>query len=161
MHFLVWNNLKTIKNAFYFTLKALFVLKIFIFLSQLSGHVEKRKDKVNFKIYDVTAYETIVIHILRYISRCKDNQTAIFGQLIEYNMINIFLEKTYTNCGGETSSRSFSKKSNYAYLRINSLKFYTVYFYCMPNWGLSSGLLCFIFLIKLFFLHAQKVKTKI
>ena len=104
------------KNAFYFTLKALFVLKIFIFLSQLFGHVEKRKDKVNFKIYDVTAYETIVIHILRYISRCKDNQTEIFGQLIEYNMINIFLEKTYTNCGGETSSRSFSKKSK---LRIS------------------------------------------
>ena len=29
------------KNAFYFTLKALFVLKIFKFLSWLFGHVEK------------------------------------------------------------------------------------------------------------------------
>ena len=29
------------KNAFYFILKALFVLKIFGFLSWLSGHVEK------------------------------------------------------------------------------------------------------------------------
>ena len=34
--------LKMMKNAFYFTLKALFVLKIFKFLSWLvNGHVEK------------------------------------------------------------------------------------------------------------------------
>ena len=30
-----------------------------------------------------------------------------FGQLIEYNMRNIFLEKLYTKCGGETSRRFF------------------------------------------------------
>ena len=30
--------LKILKNAFYFTLKALFVLKIFKFLSRLFGH---------------------------------------------------------------------------------------------------------------------------
>ena len=33
-----------------------------------------------------------------------------FGQLIENNMRNIFLEKTYTECGGETTPRPFSKK---------------------------------------------------
>ena len=33
--------LKTIKNAFYFILKALFILKIFKFLSWHFGHVEK------------------------------------------------------------------------------------------------------------------------
>ena len=33
-----------------------------------------------------------------------------FGQLIEYNMKNIFLEKSYTKCGGETSPRHFSGK---------------------------------------------------
>ena len=32
-----------------------------------------------------------------------------FGQLIEYNMRNIFLEKLYTKCGGETSPRPFSE----------------------------------------------------
>ena len=32
------------------------------------------------------------------------------GQLIGYNMKNIFLEKAYTKCGGETSSRPISKK---------------------------------------------------
>ena len=33
-----------------------------------------------------------------------------FGQLIEYNITNIFLEKSYTECGGETSPRPFSEK---------------------------------------------------
>ena len=33
--------LKMMKNAFYFILKALFVLKIFKFLSRLFGHVGK------------------------------------------------------------------------------------------------------------------------
>ena len=34
-----------------------------------------------------------------------------FGQLIEHNMGNIFHEKSYTKCGGETIPRPFSKKS--------------------------------------------------
>ena len=33
------------------------------------------------------------------------------GQLIEYNLRIIFLEKSYTKCGGETIPRPFSKKS--------------------------------------------------
>ena len=33
-----------------------------------------------------------------------------FGQLTECNMRNIFLEKSFTKCGGETSSRPFSEK---------------------------------------------------
>ena len=33
------------------------------------------------------------------------------GQIIEYNMRNIFVEKSYTKCGGETVPRHFSKKS--------------------------------------------------
>ena len=47
------------KNAFYFTLKALSVLKIFKFLSWRFGHVSKRLDekhKVNLEFYDVTAW---------------------------------------------------------------------------------------------------------
>ena len=45
------------KNAFYFTSKALFILKIFKFLSWRFGQVAKQldqKDKFNFKIYDVS-----------------------------------------------------------------------------------------------------------
>ena len=33
-----------------------------------------------------------------------------FGQLIEYNMRNIFVEKLYTKCAGVTISRPLSKK---------------------------------------------------
>ena len=33
-----------------------------------------------------------------------------FGQLIEYNMRNIFLEKSYTKSGRETIPRPFSRK---------------------------------------------------
>ena len=32
------------------------------------------------------------------------------GQLIDYSVRNIFLEKLYTNCDGETSPRAFSEK---------------------------------------------------
>ena len=39
--FLIESPLKMKKNAFYFMLKALFVLKIFTFLSWLFGHVGK------------------------------------------------------------------------------------------------------------------------
>ena len=34
-----------------------------------------------------------------------------FGQLIEYNMRNIFVEKSYTKCAGESILRPLSKKS--------------------------------------------------
>ena len=55
-------------------------------------------------------YQTIVIHVLSNISRSKGNRILKFGQLIEYNTRNIFLEQSYTKCGGETSTRPFSKK---------------------------------------------------
>ena len=38
---LIESPLKTMKNAFYFNLKTLFVLKIFKFLSRLFGHMGK------------------------------------------------------------------------------------------------------------------------
>ena len=66
---------------------------------------------VNFKIYDLTDWKTNTIHILPNISRSKDNQTMKFGHLIEYNMRNIFLEKSYTKCGGGLVPRPFYKKS--------------------------------------------------
>ena len=55
--------------------------------------------------------QTIAIHIFTNISRSKGNQAMQFGQLTEYNMRNIFLEKSFTKCGRETSPRPFSKKS--------------------------------------------------
>ena len=66
--------LKMMKNVFYFTSKALFVLKIFKFLSWPFGHVAKRldkKDKVNFKFYDITAWLTnnCNTHIAQYLEK--------------------------------------------------------------------------------------------
>ena len=58
-------------------------------------------------------WQTIVIHILPYISRSKGNQAMTFGQLIECNMKNIFLEKWYTKYGDETGPKHFSEKVKY------------------------------------------------
>ena len=68
--------LDIMKSTFYFTSKALFILKIFKFWSW-------------------------------YFNQWK------FGQLTEYNMKKKFLEKSYTECGGETRPRlrkKFSEK---------------------------------------------------
>ena len=62
------------KNAFYFILKVLLVLKISKFLSWLFGHVQKwldQKDKVYFEIYDVAAWLTdnCNTHIAQYLKK--------------------------------------------------------------------------------------------
>ena len=49
--------------------------------------------------------QTIAIHILPNISQSKCNQTMKFGQIIEYNKRNIFLQKLFGKWGRETSSR--------------------------------------------------------
>ena len=62
-----------------------------IFVLTFFGNVGKwldKKAKINFKIYGLT-----------------------FGQLIEYNVRNNFLENSYRKCYGETSPTPFSKKS--------------------------------------------------
>ena len=56
--------------------------------------------------------QTIAIHILPNISRNKGSQTMKLGQLIEYSKRNIFIEKSYTKCGGENMLRPFSKNQN-------------------------------------------------
>ena len=59
------------------------------------------------------------------ISRSKDNQTMKFGQLIVYN-----IRKNHTqNVEEKLFPDAFLKNQNWAYLRINSLKFYTVFFF--------------------------------
>ena len=66
--------------------------------------------------------QLIAIHILFNISRNKDSKTMKFGQVIEYNVRNIFLENTFTKCRGETPD-SFLKNQYCAYIWIYSLKF--------------------------------------
>ena len=93
-----WKPFKMIENAFYFMLKALYVLGVFTFLSWHLGYVEKQLDKkINSKFMtSQTGQQIITMHIICNISRSKDNQTMKFGQLIEDNMINFFLEKSHT-----------------------------------------------------------------
>ena len=52
------------------------------------------------------------------------------GQLIDYNLRNIFLEKSHTKCDRETIDRSFSKKPNLSI--FNGLKFCRGC-YCTPS----------------------------
>ena len=54
--------------------------------------------------------QTIAVLILPDISRSECNQKMKFGLLIEYNMKNIFVEKSLTKCAGETIPRPFCKK---------------------------------------------------
>ena len=52
--------------------------------------------------------------------------------LREYNIRNIFVEKSYAKCGRETIPRPFSKKIKIEFMAGSIvLKFYTVCFYWM------------------------------
>ena len=83
--------LEMMKNAFYFTLKPLFVLTIYDVITWLTSNCK--------------------IHILVNISRSNDNKTMKFGQLIKCNMRTIFFEKSFSKYGGKTIGRPFSKNS--------------------------------------------------
>ena len=93
-----------------------------------------RKDKVNSKIHVATAWLTnnCNTHISN-ISRSKGNRAMKFSQLMEYNMRNIFLEKSYTKCGGDTIPSPFSQKSKLSISLDQYSKIYTACFYCMPG----------------------------
>ena len=73
-------------------------MQVFINLKVLDHMISQRRK------------QTMAIGILPNISRSKRNQAMGFGQLIEYNIRNIFLEKSCTKCGGESIPRPFSKK---------------------------------------------------
>ena len=63
--------------------------------------------------------------ILPNISQSKDNQAMKPVQLMEYNLRNIFVEKSYTKRGGETIPWPFSNK--------NILKSHIYIFYCLSS----------------------------
>ena len=64
-----------------------------------------------------TGKEMITIHTLSNISRSKTNQIMKLGQLIEHDMRNIFLEKSYTNNVVEKLVKDpFLKNQNTVYI---------------------------------------------
>ena len=108
--------LQMLENSFFFVLKSLSVFKIFKFLSWLFRHVEKWLDwkyKFNFLSYDVTKREAnkCKTHFVQYLTK-KSNQKMKFGQLMEYNMRYIFLEKSCKKCGGEIFPDPSPKNQN-------------------------------------------------
>ena len=54
----------------------------------------------------------IPVRILSNISRRKGNPTMKFGQLIECNIRNIYLEKSCTKCGEKQVPNPFIKNQN-------------------------------------------------
>ena len=108
----VWLNASPtnmIKYAFCFTSKAIFVLKIFKYLSWCFRLCRKKlkKAKVNFKIYGVTTWETNNCNtfMAQYLKKQRQSDN-LFGQLLEYDRRNIFFEKPSRKWCSETSSRS-------------------------------------------------------
>ena len=59
-----------------------------------------------------TGQQIIAIHILPNISKSKDNQTMTFGQLIEYNKINIFLENDKQSVAEKLDPEPLIKNQN-------------------------------------------------
>ena len=76
------------------------------FLSRLFGHVGKTVWFATSKFMaSQPGLQTLVTHMLPNILQSKDNQTMKFGQLIEYNKRNIFVQILCIKWGRETSSR--------------------------------------------------------
>ena len=98
---------KNDEKYFYFIWKVLFVLKIYKFLSWLFGHVGKQLDPFRslWRQNLVNNY-----NILPNIPWSKGNETMEFGQLIEHNKINIFLQKPCRKWCRETTSRPLWEK---------------------------------------------------
>ena len=68
------------------------------------------------------------------ISRCKDKQAMKFVQLIEYNLRNIFLEKSPRKYSGEVSPRTFYKKSDLSISLNQKSVFIVCSSRCLPKY---------------------------
>ena len=93
------------------------------------------KDKVNFKIHDVTAWLANIckIHIAQYLKK-KGNQAIQYGHLIQYNMRSIFVEESYTKCAGDTAPRLLSKKLKLSISLDHERKVLNSFFLLEANW---------------------------
>ena len=108
--------------------KPVSVRKISILLCWLFG-VSKNVRLISKCMMSQPGKRTNAIHILPNMFRSKGNQTMKVGQLIENDTGNMFLEKSYTKCGGKTSPIVFSKISKLIISLNQWLKFYAVCFH--------------------------------
>ena len=113
VHSQVWENLWPLKAlwiCFLFLSKSSFIsLGICIFVMTFWSCRKNglfRKIRLTSKfMMSQPGLQTIAMHILPNISQSKGNQTMKFGQFIEYNKINIFLQNLWRKWGRETSTR--------------------------------------------------------
>ena len=101
-----WKPFKNDERCFLFHLKRFFK-KVFVttfWSCRKNGLIRKIRLTSKF-MTSQPGLQTIAIHILPNISQSKGNQTMKFGQLIEYNKRNIFLQKLCGKWSRETSSR--------------------------------------------------------
>ena len=101
---------KNDENAFYFKLKALFVLGIITFFN---SSISKLRSTWKF-MTSQTGQQIIAILILPNISRSKGNLTIKFDNSIVYNMLNLFLEKLYTKCDRKATPRPFYRDTKFS-----------------------------------------------
>ena len=80
------------KNAFYFMLKALFVLEIFTFFLLYRNGLIGKLWLISQFMTSQTGQQIITIHIFPNISRSEGNQAMNYGELINYSKRNIFLQ---------------------------------------------------------------------
>ena len=127
--------LKMRKNAFYFVLKALFVLRIFEFLSWI---LVMYKNGLIRRIRLISKFmkQTIGIHILPNISRSKGNQTMKFGQLILFDMKD-FSWKIIHKMWWTDYSQTFFWKIKIAHISELSQSFIQFVLIVCPSKGLS------------------------
>ena len=125
------------KNTFYLTLKNSPCSQDILVFVLIFWSCRKTAwlDNVSKFMTSQPGKQIISIHILSNITRSKNIHGIKFGQLMQYNMWNIFIEKSFTEYGRKSVTTPSSNKLN---LCSNILQLCTVCFCCMPSWRLSK-----------------------
>ena len=121
-HSQLWENFWQMKALALWKMLLISIYKMFKFLLWLFWSYRERSDKkakVNFKFYDLANWGEGKKNKLSNISRCKGNQTIIFGHLVEFNMKNIFLEKSYTQYVSEISPKPCNLDQQSEFMQFN------------------------------------------
>ena len=120
-----WKPFKTDEKCFLFYLKGFFRsydISVFVttFRSCRENALIRKMRLISKFMTSQPGLQRIAIHILPNISQDKGNQTMKFGQLVEYNKRNNFLQKLSGKWGRETSSRPlyFLKKLNMRWKQV-------------------------------------------
>ena len=120
------NPFKMMKMAFYFMLKAIFVLKIFHFMSfwscRRNGLIKQIRLISKFMTCNLVSKQLQQAYC-PISHEVKATRSMKLGQLTENNKTNIFLQKLYRKCARETSSRPlFIFKKAYYKVKASGLQ---------------------------------------